>query len=247
MNRSATGSVVERRLLSITHLSAEETVGLRALAGKRHQAVAGEIIIEQCQPLTGMALIEDGWAIRYRDLENGRRQIMDFLLPGDLCNPCVLIAEQCDFAIAAITPLSYSVISQAQLLELVQHSPRIALLLWWEEAAEADRLRSHLAAVGRMSAYERIAQLLIELWSRLKAIHLAADYSFACPLTQEMIADATGLSTIHVNRVLRRMEREKLIKREGKAWTFIDPGRLQHIAHAPMALQPGRLLRNRSR
>lgn len=247
MTRSPVSSAAERRLLSVTRLTAEEGVALQALAGKCQQADTGNLIIEQGQPVTGMALIEDGWAIRYRDLENGRRQIMDFVLPGDLCDPCVLIAERCDFSVAAITPLTYSLISLPRLMELVQRMPRIALLLWWEEAAEADRLRSHLAAVGRMSAYERIAQLLIELWSRLTAIHRATDHSFICPITQEMIADATGLSTIHVNRVLRRMEREHLIRREGKAYTFIDVAHLQQIAHAPMALQPGRLLRNRGR
>lgn len=245
MTRSAVSSAAERRLQSVTRLSTEEEGALQALAGKCQQADTGDLIIEQGQPVSGLALIEEGWAIRYRDLENGRRQIMDFVLPGDLCDPCVLIAERCDFSVAAITPLTYSLISLARLMELVQRVPKIALLLWWEEAAEADRLRSHLAAVGRKNACERIAQLLIELWSRLSAIHRTTDWSFTCPITQEMIADATGLSTIHVNRVLRRMEREDLIRRDGKTYTLIDVARLRHIARAPVALQPGRLLRRR--
>lgn len=230
------------RLESLTRLTAGEIRGLRAITGTRKRVRTGETIIDQARPVTGVALIEEGWAIRYRDLENGRRQIMDFVLPGDLCDPCVLIAERSDFAVAAITDLVYSVIAQTQLLDLVKQHPRIALLLWWDEAAEADRLRSHLAAVGRRSAYERVAQLLIELWGRLKAIHQATDNGFQSPLTQEMIADATGLSPIHVNRVLRRMETEGLIHRNAKTYTFCDPARLQLIAHAPLALRPGRLL-----
>lgn len=231
------------RLESLARLTASEIRGLQTISGTRRRARAGETIIDQARTVTGVALIEEGWAIRYRDLENGRRQIMDFVLPGDLCDPCVLIAECSDFSVAAITDLTYTVITQAQLLELVKQHPRIALLLWWDEAAEADRLRSHLAAVGQRSAYERVAQLLIELWGRLKAIGQATDQGFHSPLTQEMIADATGLSPIHVNRVLRRMEREGLIHHKSRTYTFCDPARLQAIAHAPLALRPGQLLK----
>jgi CRP-like cAMP-binding protein len=230
------------RLDSIAGLTAREIGGLQAITGVRRRAAPGETIIDQARVVTGVAVIEDGWAMRYRELENGRRQIMDFVLPGDLCDPCVLIAERSDFSVAAVTDLTYTLIRQGRLLELVKQHPRLALILWWDEAAEADRLRSHLTAVGRWSAYERVAQLLIELWTRLKAIHRATDHGFDSPLTQEMIADATGLTPIHVNRVLRRMEREGLIRRNGRTYTFPDFARLQKIAHAPLALRPGHLL-----
>ncbi|MCK6370893.1 MAG: Crp/Fnr family transcriptional regulator [Gammaproteobacteria bacterium] len=224
-------------------LGAQVRGELLSVVRRRHQAAPGELIIEQGRPATALAMIEEGWAMRFRDLDSGCRQIMDFVLPGDFCDPCVLIAERSDFSVAAITGLTYSLIEQAELLELIRRVPHIALALWWDEAAEADRLRSHLAAVGRTNARERIAQLLIELYFRLQAIHQTIDHRFAFPLTQEMIADATGLTAVHVNRVLCRMEREGLIRRDRRALALTDFVRLQEIAHAPMALLPGRLLR----
>jgi CRP-like cAMP-binding protein len=198
-------------------------------------APSSTTLIGQGRPADFVLLIQRGWAMRYRDLANGRRQIMDFVLTGDFCDPCIVCAAVSDFSVAAIANLACYQFGRQQLLELVAREPRIGLALWWGAATQADRLRSHLAAVGRSTAYERVAQLLLELWERLKAVHCTADHRFTTPITQEMMADATGLSAIHVNRVLHRMVRDGLIEFEHR--------RLRSVAHAPLQLEPGPVLR----
>jgi CRP-like cAMP-binding protein len=105
-------------------------------------------------------------------------------------------------------------------------------MLWWLDAQEERQLRDHLLALGRMNAKERIAGLICELWTRMKNVGLDEADGFEWPVTQEVIADATGLSVVHVNRTLRRLERDGIIHRSGHIYQVHNPERLRRIAHA---------------
>src|SRR5690606_15377086 len=109
-------------------------------------------------------------------------------------------------------------------------SPRLGAVLWWLEAQEELLLRAHLVAVGRLTAVERVAYLIWELWNRLRQVGLVAGDSFEFPATQEMLADATGLSHVHVSRMLNRLEREGIIRREDHRYRLLDVAALMRMA-----------------
>jgi CRP-like cAMP-binding protein len=233
-------------------LTEAEIGALRAVGEPVRAAAARSNLITQGQNRISAVLTHSGWAIRHRTLPDGRRQILDFILPGDLCDPSVFVTPKASFSLTTITACTYAQIGAAALLDLLSRSPRLGAMLWWIESQEQSLLRDHLVAIGRLNAEERLAHLLWEIWWRLRRVNLAGDDGFEWPATQEMIADATGLSVVHVNRTLRRLERSGIIQRLDHAYQIRSPRRLEALAqlasgHEAMPLQPdieARLRRN---
>jgi CRP-like cAMP-binding protein len=229
--------LLERRVARFRPLHQAESAALRALGNRAHTAPRGKILLgPDCLP-NQTVLMHAGWAILYRDLADGRRQIMQFCLPGDLVDPCNLLMERRDFSIAAVTEVSYSIIGFAELTATIERHPGLALGLLWSEAREIYLLRSHLLSVGRLTAKERLAALFLELWERLTAIGQAGGDHFQMHVNQEMLADATGLSTVHVNRTLNAMQAEGLIERHGHGFLIINYQQLRWLV--PDMLIPG--------
>ncbi|HKJ22281.1 MAG TPA: Crp/Fnr family transcriptional regulator [Gammaproteobacteria bacterium] len=178
----------------------------------------------------GTMLLNRGWALRYRLLSDGRRQILNFVLPGDFLDPTGFVTHKADYSIVAITEVSVSAVHSDALFRLFDRSTRIAAALWWNSAHEAAMARAHLVAVGRQNAYERIAYLLWELWARLRVIEAADKHSFHFPGTQLMISDALGLSSVHTSRTLARLKAEGLISIQGQRIDIRDADGLKAIA-----------------
>ena len=202
---------------------------LSALGGPARHCAAGHSLVDAGKRMTAAILVHQGWAFRHRTLSDGRRQVIDFVLPGDICDPTVFVTPRADFSMQALTDLSYGLIQAEDVLELVTRSPRIGAALWWAEAHEEAITRAHLVAVGRLTAYERVAYLLWELWTRLRVVNLADGDGFDMPASQELIADAAGLSYVHVSRTLRRLDQEGLIRRSHRTWRILDASRIQRI------------------
>lgn len=217
------------KLARIVDLSAADVAALSALGGPARRCEAGHSLIDAGKRMTAAVLVHEGWAFRHRTLSDGRRQVMDFVLPGDICDPTVFVTPRADFSMQALTDLSYSLLGAEDVLDLVTRSPRIGAALWWAEAHEAAITRAHLVALGRLTAYERIAYLLWELWTRLRVVNLADGDGFEMPANQELIADAAGLSYVHVSRTLRRLDREGVIRRSHRNWRILDVERIQRI------------------
>jgi CRP-like cAMP-binding protein len=213
-------------------LSPGETTSLQPLAEPLRNAKAHEDIITHGHAGSTAILMHQGWAICHRTLDDGRRQILDFVIPGDFCDPGIFVTPVAEFSLTTITPCTYTPVAGSTLLDLVAGSPRIGAMLWWLEAQEQSLLRDHLLAIGRMNAEERLARLIHELWSRMKNVGLAVADGFEWPVNQEVIADATGLSVVHVNRTLRRLENAGIIQRSSHVYHVHDPERLRLIAHA---------------
>jgi len=167
-------------------------------------------------------LIVSGWACRYKDLPDGRRQIVGFFLPGDLCDLNVYILKAMDHTIGAITRVTYALIDPDDIDKLVPERPRIAQALWWHELVKASIQREWLLNIGQRSAYERIAHLLTELFVRLRAVGLTNGNSCDFPITQSDIADATGLTSVHVNRTIQELRADKLIELSQRRLTIPD-------------------------
>lgn len=230
---------IERRIARLQPLSQAESAALQALGRRVATAQRGELLLGPEGPPNQTVLMHSGWAILYRDLADGRRQIMQFCLAGDLVDPCNLLLAKRDFSIAAVTKVSYSLVSFSELTATIERYPGLALGLLWGEAREIYLLRSHLLSVGRLTAKERLASLFLELWERLTVVGEASGDHFQMPANQEMLADATGLSSVHVSRTLNAMQAEGLIERHGHGYLLINYALLRELV--PDMLIPDKL------
>jgi CRP-like cAMP-binding protein len=115
--------------------------------------------------------------------------------------------------------------------DLLLQRPGIALALWWGTLQDESILRERIIDQGRRDAYSQIALLIYEMLLRLRAVGVMEDQKFEWPITQTDLADATGLTPVHVNRMLQRLREQGLIAVEGKLWTVLDPARLRKAAN----------------
>ncbi len=223
------------KLEQFTRLSSADKQALEQAASVRvRQLRPREDIIHEGDKPKAVNLILEGWACRYKSLEDGRRQITAFLLPGDLCDLRMFILREMDHSIAAISPLSLAEIASDTLLELIDTSPRISRALWWNSLVEEAIAREWTTNIGQREALERLAHLFCELFLRLRSVRLtngpAKGHSFELPVTQEQLGDAMGLSTVHVNRTLQELREQGLIVLKGKTLTILDLVALQRAA-----------------
>jgi CRP-like cAMP-binding protein len=164
----------------------------------------------------------DGWLFRYKILHDGSRQIIDFILPGQIFGLQACLFQRSLYSVATITETSLSIIPFDMIDDVFERAPRLGKALFWSAACEGAILAEHLIDAARRSAYERISHLLLELFVRLKVAGLIDAMSFDMPLTQELIGDALGLTTVHVNRTMRSLREDKLIAIDGKVVTILD-------------------------
>ncbi|GJE46069.1 Crp/Fnr family transcriptional regulator [Methylobacterium soli] len=220
-----------RKLEQFARLSYDDRHALEEAARQRvrlfdpHQ----DIIREGDNP-DHVNLILEGWACRYKTLEDGRRQIISFFLPGDLCDPHVFVLREMDHSISTITHVRLAEISRDTLLSLTEQHPRITQALWWEMLVHAATQREWTVNLGQRTGLERIGHLLCELFIRLRGVGLTNGDSCALPATQIDLGDATGLSNVHVNRVLQEMRTTGLVMLKGKYLTIPDLERLQRVS-----------------
>jgi CRP-like cAMP-binding protein len=220
------------RLNSLAPLSGEEMELVYSLEGHVDSHAPGrELVVGDATTVRALVVV-DGWACRQRVLPDGRRQIFSFLLPGDAIG---LSREPGPHALSPTMALTRLTTVQAgplrtAAIEAPERWPGLALALRRAEQQDEAQLLDHLTRLGRQSAYERVAHLLLELQARLDAAGLTQNRSFPLPLTQETMADALGLSIVHVNRVLQQLRRERLIELRGGRATLLQPDLLSHVA-----------------
>lgn len=201
-----------KKLQHFAPLSAEDVRILDdACADVKSHRAKRDLIKEGDRP-EGVFLLVEGWACRYKVMPDGKRQIMAFLLPGDLCDVQIFILKQMDHAIGLISDAKVAVIPKLKMLQIFEERPKLARALWWATLTDEAVLREWLANMGQRDAYERAAHLIAELWLRLKTVGLTNDGSFDLPITQTDLGDALGLTSVHINRVLQRLRAQKLIE-----------------------------------
>lgn len=189
-----------------------------------------DLISEGDDPKT-IYLVVEGWACRYKMLEDGRRQILAFFVPGDLCDLHVYILDAMDHSIGALTPVQCASITPKELETLCDDHPRVMRALWWESLVSASIQREWLVSAGQRSAYEALAHLCCELYVRLKLVGLATKGECAFPLTQADIADALGLTQPHVSRTIAELNATGLATLKRRHLTVKDLKGLMAAAH----------------
>jgi CRP-like cAMP-binding protein len=225
------GNPLTLRLNLFTRLSQSERERLDQLTRRNVRTVEPrrDVIREGDRP-RAVNLVLDGWACRYKQLPDGRRQVVSFFIPGDFCDSNVFILKEMDHSIGAITRLKVAEIAPDDFQDLMDGSQRITQALWWHELVDAAIAREWTTNIGQRTAYERISHLLCELFIRLRGVGLTSENSADFPLTQTDLADATGLTAVHVNRTLQELRRDGLIELQGRVLTIPDLARLQDVA-----------------
>jgi CRP-like cAMP-binding protein len=203
---------------------------LRRIATNRPRSIkARHDVISEGDPPREVYLITNGWAFRYKILEDGRRQIMSFFVPGDICDVNVYILKQMDHSICAVTALDVARISADEMQQLGDDNPRILRALWWDTLVSASIQREWTVSLGQRDAVESLAHLLCELFLRLRVVGLTDGNSCPFPLTQQHLADALGLTTTHLGRVLRVLRESDLVDLGGKRLTIRNLARLKEL------------------
>ena len=220
-----------RKLERYVRFSHEEKATLIRIGSERIKRFeAREDVLHEGDKPEAVNLIQQGWACRYKTLEDGRRQIIAFFLPGDLCDLNVFVLDEMDHSIGTITALQLAEIPRRSFEEIMSLHPRIAQALWWESLVAAAIQREWTVNLGQRDAFERTAHLMCELFLRLEAAGLTEGNTCEFPLTQVELGDATGLSSVHVNRTLQELRAADLIVLKDRSLTILDVAALHRAA-----------------
>lgn len=200
-----------RKLESIATLSDTERQAIQGLPVRIHHLNARQDIVRDGDQPTHCCLVLEGWACRYKLLRQGKRQIMSFHIPGDIPDLQSLHVRTMDHSLATLTKAIVAFIPHESLRELTARHPGLAAAFWRDTLIDSGIFREWLVSMGRRSAFEHVAHLFCELYLKLQAVGLAGNFRCPLPMTQTDLADALGLTPVHINRVLKEMRGQTLI------------------------------------
>ena len=219
-----------RKLRVRDELSAREEAVLRDAVVETETFRAGATVIKARVELTRSALVIDGLVARYKDLSEGQRQIMELHVPGDFTDLHGFLLKRLDHEIGAISEARIGYVPHATLRRISEEEPHLARLLWLSTLMDASIQRERILSIGRRQAMSRIAHLLCELCLRFDLIGMADGTSYALAMTQLDLADATGLTPVHVNRMLRGLRERGLLTFRGGRVQIHDWAGVQEVA-----------------
>lgn len=184
----------------------EEIEFIQDFKKEERSVAAGATILREHSSDGDIFTLREGWAFRYRTLPDGRRQILNFLLPGDFSGLQAELSHVMPYGVEALTPARVCIFRRENLWTLYQQFPQLGYDLTWLSASEELIVDENLLSVGRRTAPERVAMLLLHLNKRALAIEEPTEEGVYFPVSQQHIADALGLSLVHTNKTLRRLE-----------------------------------------
>ncbi|TXN76592.1 Crp/Fnr family transcriptional regulator [Methylobacterium sp. WL18] len=221
--------VMIRKLGGSGRFSQAEMFALKSLSVVVRTLEAHHDIVPEGGPATHCCIVLSGWTCCYQLLDEGRRQLLSFHLPGDLPDLQGLHLSEIDFGMATLTPAVVAYVPHTDLRRLIESFPGISTALWHEAQVSAAIHRAWMSSLGRRAARERLAHLFCELYLRLKAVGLANGNTLPMPLRQPDLADALGLTSVHVNRTLKDLREDGLISLKARRLEILDWARLQAI------------------
>jgi CRP-like cAMP-binding protein len=225
----SSSEILVRRLSRYASLNQSELEVLRAIAPLQESLAPGSELLAEGELMDNSRVMLSGWACRTRMLADGRRQIFEFIMPGDLYGLC---HRPQAIALTNTVTLTNAVIGDASILsDAILHKaakyPNLVDACYISASYSEAWLLNQLLRAGRQSAYERVAHLILELHYRLSLVGLANGKSFSLPLTQEVLADALGLSIVHLNRTLQQLRREGMISFKSSVMHLLKPEALK--------------------
>lgn len=208
---------------------------MNAFKESHEVAWAGEIIIRQGQPSRLLCTLYSGLAVKYRTLSTGKRQVLTVVMPGDLIGLESVYTDLPSHSIEALTDITYCVFSPSKWKELLS-VPDLADRVCELQVLEQRHIEDRFASVAACSARRSVAHFIIELYDRLRRRRLARGHSFSLPLTNQQFADAVGLTTVHLHRILRGLREDGIFTHEHRQLVIHDLERLRELACAPSPL-----------
>lgn len=219
-----------RKLNGLNGLSAEDVSAIEMLPIRERHLKAGTLIVAEDQLVSECCLLLTGYACRNKLAKDGRRQIVSFHVAGDILDIQHLFFERADHNLQVVTDADVAFIPMRALRDLVRSNPQVATALWRDCLVDASIFREWVLNVGRRSAAGRISHMLCEFVARCLAAGISATPDMILPMTQEYIGDATGLTSVHVNRVLRQLREGGLIEGAGRTFKIADWNGLRQFA-----------------
>lgn len=220
---------LELKLNSFVRLSDPERKCLREIQQSPIHVKSGEELTRQGESGHVAYILQQGWGCSFKILQDGGRQVITFPVPGDCVGLRSILLRTSDHSFSAITAAQVSRIEVPRILEIFNKFPHLGAAIPWATSRDEAITVEHLASIGRRTAIERTAHFFLELCDRLRMVGLASETEFECPLNQYILADALGLSAIHVNRVLRELRERNLL-------TYYDHSVVIHDRLGLMAL-----------
>jgi len=211
-----------RKIASFVALGPAEIQSVSDLYKRRRRFEAGVELVHEGEVDQSAYIMAQGWAISYKVLADGSRQIVNFQIPGDFLGVRSVLFRTADHNVEPVTAIEASEVTKSELFQTFAATPRLATAVLWAASRDEAMVVEHLVGVGQRAAAERTAHLMLELGARLHLVGLADRTGFACPLTQIHLADALGLSPVHVNRVLREIREAGLMTFQNGRVTYDD-------------------------
>jgi CRP-like cAMP-binding protein len=221
---------VQRLLLKLRardELSAHEEQVLRAAVSSVEEFPAARTLVRAGAELRHSMLVVDGFVARFKDLSDGQRQIQEIHVAGDFTDLHGFILKRLDHNVGTLTRTRIAMVPHEALRRITEEEPHLARMLWFSTLIDSAIQREKILSVGRRAALSRLAHLLCELMVRLELVGLGDDGSFALPITQLDLGDASGLTSVHVNRMLKQLRDDRIVTFRGGQVTVHDWQRLQ--------------------
>jgi CRP-like cAMP-binding protein len=220
---------VHIRLRNLDLLTSGDAEVLDRLLETVSGRVAGEIVQAERAPVDTTRFLLSGWAVRFQTTADGSRQVLNFLLPGDTVGLYGALFETADSGVELITDCRMAEFPSDRLMQIFSESPRLGAALCWIGGQDERFLEQQILRIGVMNATARIAHLLVELQRRLLNAGIPPAEAMTMPLTQKLLADALGLSAVHVNRCCRKLEQRGLLETGPGALTLLEPEGLKSL------------------
>ena len=214
---------------AFTPLPAAELRAIESFRAGARTVEAGRSVIDEYSPSTQLFTLYSGWAFRFKTLSDGRRQILYFLVPGDFVGVQDEFSDGQTHGVEAATPVTLCAFPRDRLWALFHSQPRLGYDITWLAAREEKMVDDNLVTAGRRNAVERVAMLLMHLYRRAQRVGMERDGWVEFPFNQQHIADAIGLSLVHTNKTLRRLERLGLHKLDGGWLRILEPKALETL------------------
>lgn len=223
-------SALARKLSTFVSLSSDELECLADMQANQLKVRRGKQLTQEGQTEHQAFVLQTGWACSYKELSSGGRQIISFPIAGDCVGLRSVLLRTADHSFSALTDAVVSPLEGTHLMKCVTQFPRLGSALLWAASRDEAMVVEHLVSIGRRSAIERTAHFFMELAERLSLVGHATETEFECPLSQFVMADALGLTSIHVNRVLRQLRELSLLTIRKKTVNIHDLAGLRKLA-----------------
>src|SRR3954469_24428401 len=219
------------RLKHFVDLTSDDVETLRALIESEARVEKKRDLVVDGYPYSKLCFVKDGMAARYKVLRNGKRQIVDVLVPGDIVGLPGSFLDRAPFSVIALTDMKIEVCSHDAFISACYRRPKFALALSWLAVQHATLYAERIVDIGRRTPIERLAHFLLEIHARLRMVGRAEPPAFDLPISQEVMSDTLGLSVPHLNRMLTKLRNERMLVISERRVQFTDIKSLEVLAH----------------